>query len=53
MLSPFGDLRKTVSKLKSPTVMDITVSKLKSPTVMDMIFIIAVAGGANGDHYRK
>ena len=39
-LSPLGDLRKTVSKLKSPAVMDI-------------IFIIAVAGGANGDRYRK
>ena len=39
-LSPLGDLRKMVSKLKSPAV-------------MDMIFSIAVAGGANGDRYRK
>ena len=39
-LSPLGDLRKMVSKLKSPAV-------------MDMIFIIAVSGGTNGDRYRK
>ena len=39
-LSPLGDLRKTVSKLKSRAV-------------MDMIYIIAVAGVANGDCYRK
>ena len=39
-ISPLGDLRKTVSKLKSPAV-------------MEMIFSIAVAGGENGDRYKK
>ena len=39
-LSPPGDLRKMVSKLKFPAVMDIT-------------FTIAVAGGEKGDRYRK
>ena len=39
-LSPLGDCRKTVSKLKSPAVMDKTLT-------------IAVKGGENGDLYRK
>ena len=39
-LSPLGDLRKTVSKLKSPAV-------------IDMIFRNAIPGGENVDRYRK
>ena len=39
-LSPLGDRRKTVSKLKSPAV-------------IDRIFIIELAGVENGDRYRK
>ena len=39
-LSPLGDLRKTVSKLKSPAV-------------MDMIFRNTIPGGENVDRYRK
>ena len=39
-LSPLGDLRKSVSKLKSPAV-------------MDMIFSIVLAVEENGDLYRR
>ena len=39
-LSPLGDLRKSVSKLKSPAV-------------MDMIFNIVLAVEENGDLYRR
>jgi len=39
-LSPLGDLRKSVSKLKSPAV-------------MDMIFSIVLAVEENGDRYRR